>query len=239
MARNETERAIRRVGIVSKPGREDIPELAGRLVSWLKERGIETESDLVTAEYLQQSSGFDREDLPPNLDLLIVLGGDGTLLSAARGLGRHRTPVLAVNLGGLGFMMTTGPDEALSQLERVVAGDYSTTCRSVLTTEIVRNGESLGPPQRAQRRRHQQGGSRASVAAGRVHRQGVGLQLSSGRHDHLDAYRLNSLLAFGGRSGDLSFRRGDLPDADLSPHADEQAAGSTRCIDHRSGGARR
>jgi len=144
MARNETERAIRRAGIVSKPGREDIPELATRLVAWLEERGIESEYDLVTAEYLQQGAGFDRENLPPRLDLLIVLGGDGTLLSAARSLGRRRTPILAVNLGGLGFMMTTGPDEVLPQLERVVVGDYSTTCRSVLTTEILRNGESLG-----------------------------------------------------------------------------------------------
>jgi NAD+ kinase len=144
MAHNETERVIRRVGIVSKPGREDIPSLAGQIVAWLEERGIESEYDLVTAAYLQQGEGFDREDLPSRLDLLIVLGGDGTLLSAARSLGRHRTPILAVNLGGLGFMMTTGPEEVLSQLERVVAGDYSTSCRSVLTTEILRNGESLG-----------------------------------------------------------------------------------------------
>jgi len=118
--------------------------LAGQIVAWLEERGIESEYDLVTAAYLQQGEGFDREDLPSRLDLLIVLGGDGTLLSAARSLGRHRTPILAVNLGGLGFMMTTGPEEVLSQLERVVAGDYSTSCRSVLTTEILRNGESLG-----------------------------------------------------------------------------------------------
>lgn len=144
MARNETERAIRRVGIVSKPGREDIPGLASQIVAWLEERGIESEYDLVTAKYLQQGAGFNRDDLPSNLDLLIVLGGDGTLLSAARSLGRDRTPILAVNLGGLGFMMTTGPEEVLPQLESVVAGDYSTTCRSVLTTEILRNGESLG-----------------------------------------------------------------------------------------------
>jgi len=144
MPRNDSERAIRRVGIVSKPGREEIPELVGRLVAWLEERGIESEYDLVTAEYLRQGAGFDREELPPQLDLLIVLGGDGTLLSAARSLGRHRTPILAVNLGGLGFMMTTGPDEVLPQLERVLAGYYATIGRSVLTTEIVRNGESLG-----------------------------------------------------------------------------------------------
>ena len=144
MSRNGSEQALRRVGIVSKPGREDIPNLITSVVSWLGERGIDVEYDLVSAEYLRRSTGFDRDELPPRLDLLLVLGGDGTLLSAARGLGRSHTPILAVNLGGLGFMMTTGPDELLPQLERVAAGDYTTSCRSVLSTEIVRNGASLG-----------------------------------------------------------------------------------------------
>ena len=145
MSRNGSEPTLHRVGIVSKPGREDIPGLITDVVSWLSGRGIEVEYDLVSAEYLGRSTGFDREELPPGLDLLIVLGGDGTLLSAARGVGRSQTPILAVNLGGLGFMMTTGPDELLARLECVVAGNYTTSCRSVLSTEIVRNGVSLGP----------------------------------------------------------------------------------------------
>ena len=131
MSPNGGEPTLRRVGIVSKPGREDIPGLITDVVSWLGGRGIDVQYDLVTAEYLGRSTGFDREKLPPGLDLLIVLGGDGTLLSAARGVGRSQTPILAVNLGGLGFMMTTGPDELLPQLERVAAGDYTTSCRSV------------------------------------------------------------------------------------------------------------
>jgi NAD+ kinase len=144
MPNNETERPIRRVGIVCKPGRDDIPGLVTHLMSWLDAKGIAAECDLVTSHYLGRTGGFDRQHLPEGVDLLIVLGGDGTLLSAARGVGRRETPILAVNLGGLGFMMTTGPDELLPQLERVVAGECATSCRAALFTEIIRDGKSLG-----------------------------------------------------------------------------------------------
>lgn len=144
MPRHGIEKPIRRVGIVAKPGRDDIPGLVTQLLSWLAARGIETECDIVTSNYLGRTGGFDRNQMPTGVDLLIVLGGDGTLLSAARGVGRRETPILAVNLGGLGFMMTTGPDELLPQLERVVAGDYATSCRAMLFAEIIRNGKSLG-----------------------------------------------------------------------------------------------
>jgi NAD+ kinase len=144
MPRRGVDKPIRRVGIVAKPGRDDIPALVTQLLSWLDARGIKTECDLVASEYLGRAGGFDRDQMPDGIDLLIVLGGDGTLLSAARGVGRRETPILAVNLGGLGFMMTTGPDELLPQLERVVAGDYATSCRATLFTEIIRGGKSLG-----------------------------------------------------------------------------------------------
>ncbi len=134
---------IRRVGIVSKPGREDIPPLVTKLLAWLDQQGVAAEYDVVTAGHLGREGGFRREELPEGFDLLVVLGGDGTLLSAARAVGARETPILAVNLGGLGFMMTTGPDELLPHLERVLAGDYSVESRSVLQAEIMRGNESV------------------------------------------------------------------------------------------------
>ena len=134
---------IRKVGIVSKPGREDIPPLVTTLLAWLGQQGVDAEYDVVTAGHLGRDGGFRREELPEGLDLLVVLGGDGTLLSAARAVGERETPILAVNLGGLGFMMTTGPEELLPHLERVFAGDYSVQSRSVLQAEIVRGNESV------------------------------------------------------------------------------------------------
>ena len=134
---------IRKVGIVSKPGREDIPPLLTELLAWLDQHGVDAEYDVETASHLGRDGGFRREGLPEGFDLMIVLGGDGTLLSAARAVGERETPILAVNLGGLGFMMTTGPEELIPHLERVLAGDYSVQSRSVLQAEIVRDNESV------------------------------------------------------------------------------------------------
>ncbi len=135
---------INKVGIVSKPSQFDIPPIVEKLVQWLDQRGVRTELDQVTAGYLNRSDGFSRESPPESLDLMIVLGGDGTLLSVARGIGASETPIMAVNLGGLGFMMTTGPGELIAQLERVFTGDYAEKRRTVLRTEIIRGKESLG-----------------------------------------------------------------------------------------------
>ena len=135
---------IRKVGIVSKPGREDIPPLLTKLLAWLDEHGVEARYDVETASHLGRDGGFRRQELPEGFDLMIVLGGDGTLLSAARAVGVRETPILAVNLGGLGFMMTTGPEELIPHLERVLAGDYSVQSRSVLEAEIVRGSETVG-----------------------------------------------------------------------------------------------
>ncbi len=135
---------IQKVGVVSKPSRFDIPPIAVKLVEWLDRRGARTELDEVTAGYLNRGGGFNRDSPPGDLDLMIVLGGDGTLLSVARGIGARETPIMAVNLGGLGFMMTTGPEELIPQLERVFAGDYAEKRRRVLSTEIIRGQKTFG-----------------------------------------------------------------------------------------------
>ncbi|MBI1357204.1 MAG: NAD(+) kinase [Acidobacteria bacterium] len=132
---------IRKLGIVSKPGREDIPELLSQVLPWLESRGVLYACDRVTAGYLGRKDGFERSQLDEDFDLMLVLGGDGTLLSVARGVGVRETPLLAVNLGGLGFMMTTGPEEIFTALEKVIAGDYRVQRRMVLSARVRRQGE--------------------------------------------------------------------------------------------------
>ena len=133
----------KKIGIVSKPGRSDLPQLLGELVEWLDGQGVEWTGDLVTQEYLGKKGGFDRTQIDQNFDFIVVIGGDGTLLSAARGVGSKETPLLAVNLGGLGFLMSTGPEQLFDALSSVIAGDYRIQSRAVLAGKVVRNGEII------------------------------------------------------------------------------------------------
>lgn len=135
---------IRKVGIVSKPGRNDLPRLLNDLVVWLDSHRIGYGLDRVSAEYLLRADGFDRSRIPDGFDLMIVLGGDGTLLSVARGVGVRETPLLAVNLGGLGFMMTTGPEQLFDALEKVVSGEHYEQSRIVLQASVLRRDRTLG-----------------------------------------------------------------------------------------------
>lgn len=134
---------IRKVAIFSKPERKDLPAIVKELVAWLQQRGVDYGTDRVTAEYLGREGGFPREEMPDGFDLVIVLGGDGTLLAAARAVGARETPLLAVNLGGLGFMMTTRPEELFDELSRVLEDNYSVQSRRVLQAEVVRERETL------------------------------------------------------------------------------------------------
>lgn len=134
---------IRRVGVVSKPDRRDIPALLHYLVDWSAREDIELATDSASAAYLGRKGGKDRDELPEGCDLIVVLGGDGTLLSAARAVGERQIPLLAVNLGGLGFMMTTGPDELPAALESVGRSDFRLDSRMVLEARLVRQGADI------------------------------------------------------------------------------------------------
>ena len=132
---------IQNIGIVSKPGREDIPGLLRYILEWAANCGIGVKIDETTANYLNRTDGADRASMPDGCDLIIVLGGDGTFLSAARAVGPRQTPLLAVNLGGLGFMMTIGPDELPAALDGVAGSAYKLDSRMVLEADLERDGK--------------------------------------------------------------------------------------------------
>ena len=134
---------IRRIGVVSKPDREEIPGLLRTLADWCSARNAELAVDCTSGDYLGRADGRPRDDLPDGCDLIVVLGGDGTLLSAARAVGDRQIPLLAVNLGGLGFMMTTGPDELLSALDSVSDSGLDVDSRLVLEARLVRDGADI------------------------------------------------------------------------------------------------
>ena len=136
--------AIKKVGIISKPKKAEVGETVGPLLDWLRARSIEVCLDKETGASLARGEKcLTRNEIPSHVDLIIVLGGDGTLLAAARAINRKHVPLLAVNLGSLGFLTVITREELYSTLERVLAGDFETQSRVQIEGELVRADEAI------------------------------------------------------------------------------------------------
>jgi NAD+ kinase len=131
------------VGIFSKPNAPAAKDLVPRLLAWLADRGITARLDAETACYAGSTAGLDRAEVPEGCGLAIVLGGDGTLLSAARAVGHRAIPLLAVNLGGLGFLTSIPLQDLFPQLERALTGDQEVTRRRMLRVTLIRHGRAI------------------------------------------------------------------------------------------------
>lgn len=134
---------ITTVGITSKPRKAEVKEIVPALMRWLRQRGLEVVIDEETRENLDADEPcLTRRQIAARASLVLVLGGDGTLLATARSLNTMPVPILAVNLGGLGFLTVVTLDELYPTLERVFAGDFITERRARIEAELVRAGES-------------------------------------------------------------------------------------------------
>src|SRR6202041_3344211 len=134
---------IRAVGIICKPIPEMVTSVVPELRRWLGARKIEVSVDPRTRTTLDPNGpAMTREEMAAKVDLLIVLGGDGTLLAAARALGGHIVPILAVNLGGLGFLTSVTLDELYPVLENVLADKPNLSERMMLQAEILHDGKT-------------------------------------------------------------------------------------------------
>jgi NAD+ kinase len=134
---------IRTVCIFSKPGVPAAAELVPKLIAWLRDRGIQIRCDEETAGYAGDCPGLPRQIAPEGCDLVIVLGGDGTLLSAARAIAGREIPLFPVNLGGLGFLTAITIDEVFPELERALRGEHRVGKRKMLEVELNRDGVTL------------------------------------------------------------------------------------------------
>ncbi|MFN0165249.1 MAG: NAD(+)/NADH kinase [Bryobacteraceae bacterium] len=134
---------IKCVGIFSKPSVPVAATLVPRLVVFLRERGLKLLLDDITARHANGYPAMAREEIARDCDFIIVLGGDGTLLSAARAVAGKPTPIFAVNLGGLGFLTAITVDEVLPELERALRDEHRIALRKMLHTDLVRNGETV------------------------------------------------------------------------------------------------
>jgi NAD+ kinase len=125
--------SVRRIGFAYNPTNEATIELSARASGWCQVRGI--------GEWQAQSGDLDRlrEELPTT-DALVVLGGDGTFLRAARAVAEIDVPLLGINLGKVGFLSKAEAGELETVLERIVAGDYTLDERMVIEGRILRGG---------------------------------------------------------------------------------------------------
>ena len=131
---------IHTVGIVSRPRRSDIAKVVPPLLTWLSQRGIAAILDEEAASCLS-CSGTPRQELPLKADMLIVLGGDGTLLAAARLSAVRNIPILPVNLGALGFLTSVTLDDMYPVLDQAIRGEARFSDRVMLESWVIRDGK--------------------------------------------------------------------------------------------------
>ena len=130
--------------IISKPQKPELAGILRDLVAWLCARDYHYLLDPDSAAYLNAPNAIERVDLPQHKpNLVIVLGGDGTLLAAARAFARTTTPILSVNLGSLGFLTEIPLSDLYTTLEAWCDNCADIEVRSMMHAEIIRNGEMV------------------------------------------------------------------------------------------------
>jgi NAD+ kinase len=134
---------VKKIGVFCKPkiplGRKILTELT----QWLNQKGREVILDKDTACIVGQESSYERHEIPAHADLIIVLGGDGTLLSVARIAHPFEVPILAVNLGSLGFLTEITLPELYEVLDNVLNGKFEYETRMLLNACLWRDGEKV------------------------------------------------------------------------------------------------
>ena len=135
---------MKHIGIIAKYKQyKEVQDPLRDLIQWLQAKKIHPILENEIGKYLDYPDCLAKDDLPASTQMLIVLGGDGTLLSVAR-LNRDRdVPILGVNLGGLGFLTEVTIEEMIPALEHILAGDYLVDRRMMLKAKILRKGQCI------------------------------------------------------------------------------------------------
>ena len=131
------------IGILTKPKFPEVKATLLGVVAWLRSRSINVILDTTSATLLDEPGGIQKTQLTERADVLLVLGGDGTILNAARLAAERSIPILGVNMGGLGFLTEVRLDNLYPSLERVFANDFTLDERLMLATHVHRHGETV------------------------------------------------------------------------------------------------
>ncbi len=133
---------MRTIAVISKPQKPDLAPILNELVLWIRARGIEPILDPVSGNYVQSARIVPRNEMPEHdPELAIVLGGDGTLLAAARVFAKPKVPILSVNLGSLGFLTEVRLTDLFSNLEGWISGQCHIEKRAMLHVDVLRDGQ--------------------------------------------------------------------------------------------------
>lgn len=135
---------MKTAAIISKPAKPELRNIVPKVLDWLTTHGYKVLMDEETAVYGSNENVMPRQEIAQaRPDLALVLGGDGTLLSAARAIAQAGIPILAVNLGSLGFLTEVPLNELFSTLELVKDGDCPVESRSVVECRLYRHGDCV------------------------------------------------------------------------------------------------
>jgi NAD+ kinase len=136
---------MKRASIIAKQGKPDLGRVAREVTQWLREHGYAVTVDAAAKEFCGECALAEREDLATQRpDFVVVLGGDGTLLSSARNVAEAGIPILGVNLGSLGFLTEIKQGEIAQALSDVDAGRYELSLRSMIHCQVQRKGSCVG-----------------------------------------------------------------------------------------------
>ncbi len=138
-------KTFRNIGLIGRPDKSSVVETLCLIHDHLVVQGLHPVFDIETAQLVpyQNTQTVSRSLLGEVVDLVIVVGGDGSLLHAARALVRHNTPVIGVNRGRLGFLTDIKPTEVLHKLDQVLQGEYQRDRRFLLEMEVRSKGEAI------------------------------------------------------------------------------------------------
>jgi NAD+ kinase len=133
---------MKKIGIICKPGKPETQIILKDLLPFLTERGSELFIDNDTAKDLGKK-GYPRAEIPSLVEVVFVLGGDGTLLDVSRMVAEKGIPILGINLGGLGFMTEIKKDDIFNVVEKLFSGECAIEERMMLTARVHRGGKMI------------------------------------------------------------------------------------------------
>lgn len=128
---------MKRAAIISKPGKPEVGEMVRRIAGWLQDHGYRITVDSASRQFFDQCESAEREEVAAtHPDFVVVLGGDGTLLSVARCVAHAGIPILGVNLGSLGFLTEVRQDEILQTLDAIDGGRCDVSLRAMIHCQL-------------------------------------------------------------------------------------------------------